>query len=216
MRLAVRVSISTFGVLAGVAGIEHGIGEMLQGSTRPEGLVIQSWPGSPAFELLSGEPAMTVIPNLLLSGFLTVLFSLAFMVWSVRFIQHKHGSLGLILLSLILLLVGGGFGPPLLGLILGSAGLLAGLSGKRTVQMPPSGLSRLMGKAWPWVYGVGLAAWLMLFPGMPLLAYFAGMDNAVLVMGIILLAFVSLFLTLWTASARDAVSLAPGAAPASG
>jgi hypothetical protein len=33
---------STFGVLAGLAGIEHGIGETLQGNVAPDGMMILS------------------------------------------------------------------------------------------------------------------------------------------------------------------------------
>jgi hypothetical protein len=33
---------STFGVLAGLAGIEHGIGETLQGNVAPDGMMIFS------------------------------------------------------------------------------------------------------------------------------------------------------------------------------
>jgi len=37
-----RVMASTFGVLAGLAGIEHGIGETLQGNVAPDGMMILS------------------------------------------------------------------------------------------------------------------------------------------------------------------------------
>jgi hypothetical protein len=39
---APRVTISTFGVVGGLAGLEHGIGEVLQGNTTPDALTIQS------------------------------------------------------------------------------------------------------------------------------------------------------------------------------
>ena len=72
MKNATRVTVSTFGVLAGIAGIEHGIGELLQGNVAPNGLVIESWAGSELFRILAGEPAMTLIPNLLASGIRSV------------------------------------------------------------------------------------------------------------------------------------------------
>jgi hypothetical protein len=34
---ATRVVIAIFGILAGLAAVEHGIGEISQGSTRPAG-----------------------------------------------------------------------------------------------------------------------------------------------------------------------------------
>ena len=75
MKNATKVTISTFGVLAGVAGLEHGIGEILQGTIPPDGIVIESWPGSAFFRIVAGEPAMTIIPSLLVSGLLTILVS---------------------------------------------------------------------------------------------------------------------------------------------
>ncbi len=47
MKSARRLVISTLGGLVGLAGIEHGIGEILQGSTAPAGLFILSWPEAP-------------------------------------------------------------------------------------------------------------------------------------------------------------------------
>jgi len=74
---ATRIVVATLGVLVGLAGIEHGVGEILQGSVRPQGLAIQSWAHSQAFQILGGEPAMTVIPNLLVTGVLAVIVALA-------------------------------------------------------------------------------------------------------------------------------------------
>lgn len=52
---ATRVTVSTFGALAGLAGIEHGIGEVLQGNVAPDGVTISSWPDSEVFDILNGE-----------------------------------------------------------------------------------------------------------------------------------------------------------------
>jgi cation transporter-like permease len=95
MRNATRVTVSAFGVLAGLAGLEHGIGEVLQGNIVPEGIVIQSWAGSELFRALGGEPAMTIIPNLLVSGIRTIFLSLAFTVWaSLRIHRASSGCCG--------------------------------------------------------------------------------------------------------------------------
>ena len=69
---ATRVTVSTFGTLTGLAGIEHGIGEVLQGNSTPKAFVILSWPGSEAFRILAGEPAMTIVPNLLATGIVAI------------------------------------------------------------------------------------------------------------------------------------------------
>jgi hypothetical protein len=122
MRSATKVTVSTFGVLTGLAGIEHGIGEMLQGNIAPDGMTILSWPESALFDILAGEPAMTVIPNLLVTGILAILSSLIFLIWATLFVQRKHGGLILILLSIVMLLVGGGFGRQYLALFLAPPG----------------------------------------------------------------------------------------------
>ena len=93
-----RMTVSTFGALAGLAGLEHGIGEVLQGNTAPERVIIQSWPESEWFAILAGEPAMTLVPSLFMTGILAILVSLIFLAWAAMFAQRKHGGLVLILL----------------------------------------------------------------------------------------------------------------------
>jgi hypothetical protein len=87
MNRATRVIVSTFGALVGMAGIEHGIGEIRQGNIAPDGIMIRSWPDAAFFRILDGEPALTLVPNLLLSGILAVLVSLFFLVWVTLFVQ---------------------------------------------------------------------------------------------------------------------------------
>jgi hypothetical protein len=86
------VAVAVLGTLVGLAGIEHGIGEILQGPVRPDGLLVMSWPDAPALEILSGEPAMTVIPDLLVTGILAVVAGLAVAAWSMWFAARRHGG----------------------------------------------------------------------------------------------------------------------------
>ncbi len=172
MRNATRVTVSTFGAVAALAGFEHGIGEVLQGNVTPDGVMILSWPGSAFFRIVGGEPAMTIIPNLLVTGILTILVSLIFLAWATLFVQRKNGGLVMILLSIVLLLVGGGIFPPVLGIIIGGIGtkINAPLTWWR-VHLSP-GLRHLLGKVWPWSFIACLIAWLSLFPGINILGYF--------------------------------------------
>lgn len=62
---------------------------------------------------------MTIIPNLLVTGILAILFSLMYVVWAIGFAQRKHGGLVLMMLSVVMLPVGAGIFPPILGMILG-------------------------------------------------------------------------------------------------
>ncbi len=148
MRKATKTVATWFGVAAGIAGLEHGYFEILQGNTKPEGLMIFSMgpPCDPEAIWNRCEPAMTVIPDFLLTGILAVILSLAILAWSLRFLQRKHGGRILILLSVALLLFGGGLFPPLIGLIGGAAGTKINrpLSGK------PGSLTRFAAKLWPW------------------------------------------------------------------
>ncbi|HEX6760521.1 MAG TPA: hypothetical protein VF086_19260 [Propionibacteriaceae bacterium] len=198
--------ISIFGILAGLAAIEHAIGEISQGSIRPLGLLIQSWPNVAAFDILAGEPALTVLPNLLLSGVLTVIIAVALAVWSVAFVHRPGGGLVLILLSALLLLVGGGLGPPLLGMILG-------VSAVRMHSVPRRAPRRFLlplARIWPWIMAVGVAGYLALLPGTVLLYYFAGVANDTLVYALTFISFAALILSLVAARAADQIAFDHG------
>jgi hypothetical protein len=194
MNNATRVTVSTFGLVAGLAGIEHGIGEILQGNVAPGGLVIRSWPDSPWFRIVDGEPAMTLVPNLLASGILAILASLLFLMWVTLFVQRKNGGLVLMLLSILMLLVGAGFGPPLLGLILGVAATRIQAPrpwwGRRQV----GGAGRFLAALWPWSLAAALIAWLSLMPGSMLFEHYFGMANPDLVVATLTLAAFGLLL----------------------
>jgi len=204
MRSATRITVSTFGTIAAIAGIEHGIGEVLQGDVAPPGMVFESWAGSELFQILAGEPAMTLVPNLLASGILTILVSLIVLVWAIWFVERKYGGLVLIGLSIALLLVGGGFGPPLLGMILGAAATRIGrpLAWWRA-HLPPLWV-RFLAALWPWGLGAALVAWFFLFPGSIILDSFANLGTLDTVVYFdMVAAFVLLLLTLFTSFARD-------------
>jgi hypothetical protein len=200
---ATRIVVATFGVITAFAGIEHGIGEMLQGPVAPTSLIIESWPDAEAFEILAGEPAMTVVPNLLVTGVLTVIVSLAVAVWAVAFADRRYGGSVLVALSLVLLLVGGGFGPPLLGIVLGIGASRIGAASRR----PPGPLGHALAKAWVLILGVGVAAYLGLFPGTVLLSVVTEVSEGV-VYGLAAVAFGGAIASLVAARAADRVAMA--------
>lgn len=107
---------SILGIFAGVAGASHGPGEILQGNIAPSGIIIEAWP---ALTLLAGEPAMTLIPSFSVSGIVTVILGLAVTIWAATRIQSENGALVLILLSTMMLFVGGGLLPPVFGVVAG-------------------------------------------------------------------------------------------------
>jgi len=122
-----KVLASALGIFTGLGGASHGPGEILQGNVAPSNIVFQAWPSLTA---LAGEPAMTIIPNLLVTGILTIIVGVLLAVWAAKFISRKHGGLVVILLTIVLLLVGGGLMPALFGI---AAGVVAiSLNHKRT------------------------------------------------------------------------------------
>jgi hypothetical protein len=203
VRKATRVLISTFGALVGLIGIEHGSGEVLQGNLVPSGIMILSWPGSAFFHILGGEPAMTVLPNLLITGILAILFSLAYLVWAILFIQRKHGGLILMLLSIAMLLFGGGVFPPVFGIILGAAAMRinAPMNWWRLHLSP--GLRHFLEWMWPWSFAACVASWLGMFPGLAMLSYFFGVNDTNLIFILLICMFGFLLLASMAALARD-------------
>lgn len=63
INMAANIIASIFGVLGGLGGITHGIGETLQGNVVPEGIIINSWTQGPIAANMGGEPGMTIVPN---------------------------------------------------------------------------------------------------------------------------------------------------------
>ncbi|HOI71683.1 MAG TPA: hypothetical protein PLC38_05290 [Methanobacterium sp.] len=115
-----RVTASILGIFAGLGGgVFHGVGEILQGNTGTNAIYIQAWP---VMQATSGEPAMTLIPNFLITGVLAVIIGIIVTIWAAAFIERKHGGLILILLTIIMLLFGGGIIPPIIGIAGGIIG----------------------------------------------------------------------------------------------
>lgn len=202
-RSAARTVSSLFGVLAGVGGLTHGIGEVLQGNVRPDGIVIDSWTQGPIASNMGGEPGITLVPNLLVTGLLTILASLAIVIWASLFVQKKHGGRILIGLSIAMLLVGGGIGPPLIGILAGVAGtgINAPLAGWR--RRLPAGWRHFLAALWPLLFLVAAISGLFLVIGSLILVYVFDLDNAELFLNTFYVTVFSLLLTVLAAPLYD-------------
>jgi len=200
MRKATKIVAMWLGITAGLAALEHGYFEILQGNVRPAGVMFPSWGAEvcdPARAWHACEPAMSLLPNFLVMGILTILLSLAVFAWSGWFIQRKQGGLVLILLAIALLLVGGGFFPPVIALV----GGLAGSQINRPLNGLPSGFTRFAAKLWPWPLVIYLVWTVGQFP----FGYFFN-DFLKSIMGFGLLVILgSLPLSIYTAYAHDFV-----------
>ena len=157
---AVKVTAAVFGVYAGFLGMEHGYFETLQGNLEPKSQKIMAV----GFELpfpFGHEPALTVIPNFLATGIVAMIVGLAIIVWSALFVQKKHGAAILLLLSIALLLFGGGFGPISLLIVACIGASRIGKPLKWWRSNLSTRLWRFLATLWPW----SLAAALLWVPG---------------------------------------------------
>jgi hypothetical protein len=199
MRKATKAVAMWFGMVAGIAGLEHGYFEILQGNTRPASIMFPSWGPQqcdPAILWHACEPAMSILPSFLVSGIITVLLGLAIMAWSAWFLQHKHGGVVLILLSIAFLLFGGGFFPPIIGIV----GGLAGTQINRSLSGQPGIITRLAAKLWPWPLVIFLVWVLGQFP---FGYFFNDFLKSIMVFGMLVI-LSSLPLSVYSAYAHDA------------
>lgn len=195
---ATLVTVRVLGLLAALNGIDHGVGAITQGPGAPAQLVYESWGHVDAFDPLNGEPALTVIPDLLVSGLVTVVVSVALGAWLTLRPAHRRSGPITLALALVLLLVGGGFGPPLLAIVVG---LLVMRVGKATSR-PVGTATRLAHRLWPWPLVVATFCFLGLVPGTVLL-HAAGIASDGLVAALTIGAFMGTGLAVWSARARD-------------
>lgn len=147
----IRAVASILGAIVGLAGIEHGIFEILQDNIATNALVIEAI--GPAQKLWSGatEPALTIIPTFFASGVFAIAIGFLMIIWSVAFIQKKHGALILLFLSILLFLVGGGSPPIFLGII---ASIVATRINKPLTWWQTHlsvGTRHFLGKCWIWL-----------------------------------------------------------------
>jgi hypothetical protein len=203
MTHARNVVLAASGMVFAAAGIEHGVGEILQGSIPPPAIVFRSWPDSDFLRILSGEPAMSILPDLRTTGMIAILVSFITIAWSFLLLRRERGALVQIPLYLALLVVGGGLAPPVMGIIIAAvAGRGEAILAREKVSPTSLGLSRL---AWSWKFAlvVGVVGYLCLIPGVPLLFKFFHIESTPLIGGLALISFGGLLLALIGAIAFD-------------
>lgn len=198
-RHATTTTVTVIGLLVAMAAAEHGVGEMVHRPTLQEGPFIESWPDTAVFEQLSGEPAMTVLPDPVLAGVVTITLSLLLAWVAVRNGSQRHAGAALLVLSGALLLAGGGLAPPLMGVLVA----VTWFAVRREGAPPPGRLRRRLARWWRVALVVATVGYLGLFPGTVLLHWWFGVDSAALVTVLGLSAFAGLFVALPAAVAAD-------------
>jgi hypothetical protein len=183
MRKSTRTTASWLGVAAGIAGLEHGYFEILQGNSKPAGLMIASIgpPCAPEEIWNACEPALTILPNFLITGFLAVILGLMILAWSAVFMKRKNAGTILILLSVALLLFGGGLFPPLIGIVGGAAGTKIN---EPFIGKQPGGILHLGVRLWPWLLVI-LLVWL--FGQFPVGYFFNDFLKSIMGFGLLLI-----------------------------
>jgi len=105
---ATKLNVAVFGSIFGISGINHGFFEILQGNKLTPGLFVMAIGEAQKMWLHGNEPALTIIPNFMISGVLSVFIGGLIILWSIKFVHLKYGPIILFILFTILLLVGGG------------------------------------------------------------------------------------------------------------
>ena len=151
MNRATRTVSSTLGVLVGLAGIDHGIFEILQGNTPTNDIMIAAIGPAQKFWEYGEETALTIFPNFLETGILAVIFAILVMIWSIKFIDKKYGAGILFLLGVALFLFGGGFAPIFTTIIASLTATRINKPLKFWHTVLPGFLRRFLGRIWLWV-----------------------------------------------------------------
>jgi hypothetical protein len=99
---------------------------------------------------LATETALTIIPSFLISGILSMMIGVLVTIWAYAYVNRKNGAVVLLLLSVSLFLVGGGFAPIFLTIL---AFIAATRINKPLVfwrSRIPASLRNLIAGLWPW------------------------------------------------------------------
>jgi hypothetical protein len=190
----VRFTARYLGAYAALLALEHGIFQLLQGGSRGSSFIIQAIgpPCQPDLVWHACLPALTVLPDLWLSGLVTFIVSLGLLL--VAIFWKRIRSLGLVMggLSLLLLPAGGGFVPVWFGLSASIVGHLS-LTDPPLTWLKQSRITHLLGRSWYWVMGL-LAVW---FPASWLLG--AQFPEVMLELGSFLFVFIDVLLPVYLA-----------------
>jgi hypothetical protein len=92
-----RLFVVIQGTIGGLAGMVHGLFEILLGNKPTGGLILDPATG-----------AFTLLPTYRISGIVTVCVGLALTIWTIGYIQRKKGPTIFLFLCILLFLVGGG------------------------------------------------------------------------------------------------------------
>jgi len=105
-----RTVAAALGAMVGVSGLDHGFFETLQGGKATGSLIVQAIGPDQRMWVRGTEEAFTILPIFLAAGILSLALGVAVIVWSVGFIERRHGAAVFLALSGLMFLAGGGVG----------------------------------------------------------------------------------------------------------
>jgi len=148
---ATKALATSLCILSGIASIIHGFFEVLQGNVPIKvGRILAIGPAHRLWEF-GGEPALTIIPNYLITGILSIVISVSVFIWAIAFIDKRYNLTIIIVLTILMLLFGGGLAPPTFMIL----AIFATIFIKRPVQFRASTFvgKRLKSLSilWPWI-----------------------------------------------------------------
>lgn len=173
---ATRLITSILGITLAIAAFHHGFFELLQGNNATAGLLIQAIGEQQRFWVHGTEEAITIIPNYLVSGLLTMAISIFAAIWSVKFIDRKYGSIIFLSSFIALTLVGGGLGHIIFFLPIW--GYSTRISKKLNFwsKLITINARRLVGKIWPFLVGIASVAFIIALE-ISVFGYFPGIKD---------------------------------------
>ncbi len=185
-----RITASLIGVLLGISGMfNHGLFEILQGSSSTNGFFIEAIGEADRFWIHGTEAAFTLIPNFLITGICAVLTGFTIVVWSLKYIHIKHGTTVFLSLLILLTLVGGGIGYILLWLPTWTFATRINKSLHWWEKVMSAGLRNKLSALWIIFLIATSIAWLTLME-LGIFGYFPGQNDPDIILNIV---FIFLF-----------------------
>lgn len=173
---ATRIITSILGVTLAIAAFHHGFFEALQGNKETTGLLIQAIGEEHRFWVHGTEEAITVIPNFLISGLLTMAISIFAAIWSIKYIDGKYGSAVFLLSFMTLTLVGGGLGHMVFFLPIWGYSTRIRKKLSFFNKLFSTNTGRFVGKIWPFTGGMAAVAFIIALE-ISVFGYFPGVTN---------------------------------------
>jgi peptidoglycan/LPS O-acetylase OafA/YrhL len=189
------VIATTLGICVGLAGLEHGLFEALQGSAPTPGLIVRAIGPAQQMWPYVTEEALTVIPDFLVAGIATTAAGLLTIAWSILFIDRPRGANGLLALGAVLFLVGGGIAMLVF--------LVFGWAVARRIDRPigwwrgivPAPIAAWLASRWPWLVAAAIVLYAIAVE-IAVFGFVPGMSDPDLILAICWTALLAMLLVL--------------------